>query len=215
MIYLFFGQDYSAKDQKIREIKNKYLISDQAQHYDFDQLDGSKLSAEDLKKSLITLPVILKQRILLIRKIEKLTDQNKEILLTWINEKKAHGVLLLDSDAAELKNAFFKEISLSAQLFSFSLGKKQNVFDMTRAIGSRNGTEALRILNELMEEGDHPLQIMGGLVWFWGKQKSVVSSDKFLKGLKFLQEADLNIKRSRLKPEYAVEMAVVKLVGMI
>lgn len=214
MIYFFFGQDYSAKDQKILEIKNKYLISDQAQHFDFDQLDGSKLSAEDLKKSLIALPAILKQRVLLIRKIEKCTDQNKELLLTWIKEKHSHCVLLLDSDAPELKNAFFKELSLNAQLFTFSLGKRQNVFDMTRAIGSRNGTEALKILNDLMEEGDHPLQIMGGLVWYWRKQKSVLSADKFLKGLKFLQEADLNIKRSRINPEVAVEVAVVKLVGL-
>ncbi len=214
MIYLFFGQDYFEKDQKIIEIKNKHLISDQSQHFDFDQLDGSKLSAEDLKKSLITLPVILKQRVLLIRKVEKCTDQNKELLLNWIKAKHKHSVLLLDVDATELKNAFLKELSSNAQIFSFASKKKLNVFDMTRAMGSRNSTEALRILNQLIEEGDHPLQIMGGLVWYWGKQKAAVSSEHFMKGLQYLEEADVNIKRSRIKPEVAVEMAVVKLVGL-
>ena len=59
------------------------------------------------------------------------------------------------------------------------------------------------------------LQLMGGLVWFWGKLKQRISAEKFKKGLLHLQEADLNIKRSRIKAEYALEVLVVKLCLLI
>ncbi len=215
MIYLFFGQNYTNKDQKIQEIKKKLLSADNSEHFDFDQLDGTKLSAEDLKKSLVAMPAVLKQRVVLIRKIEKLSTQNKDLLLNWIKEKNQNCVLLLDSDEGESKNAFLTKLSANAQVFSFAVGKGKNVFDMTRALSSRNDVEALKILDELLEAGDHPLQIMGGLVWFWGKQKGIVAKAKFEEGLEILQEADLNIKRSRLKPEYAIELLVVKLAGLL
>lgn len=215
MHYFFYGQDYSAKDQKIQEIKEKLLPSQEGIQFDFDQLDGNKLSAEDLKKSLVALPAVLKQRIILIRKIEKLSNQNKDLLISWIKEKHNNCILLLDSDEAETKNAFLSKIASGAQVFSFLLGRVRNVFDMTRSISSRNTAEALKILDELFEEENHPLQVLGGLVWFWGKQKGLIAKNKFEEGLRYLQEADLNIKRSKLKPEYAVEMLVVKLTGIL
>ena len=45
--------------------------------------------------------------------------------------------------------------------------------------------------------------------------KPKVSGDNFKQGLFILQEADLNIKRSRLDPEHAIETAVVKLTELI
>ncbi len=57
----------------------------------------------------------------------------------------------------------------------------------------------------------HPLQIMGALVWYWGKEGKACGKERFERGLKALEEADLNIKRSRLEPQYAVEKLVVEL----
>ena len=51
---------------------------------------------------------------------------------------------------------------------------------------------------------------MGGLVWSWGKARSFARRENFQKGLVALQEADLNIKRSRLAPQQALEVLVVK-----
>ena len=56
---------------------------------------------------------------------------------------------------------------------------------------------------------------MGALVWFWGKSQDRMPGERFRKGLLVLQEADVNIKRSRLKPEYAVEVAVIKLMRLL
>ncbi len=85
---------------------------------------------------------------------------------------------------------------------------------MTRVMAN-DPAQALKILNELLEEGIHPLQIMGGLLWFWGKEKFRLKGDRYNKGLLVLQEADLNIKRSRLLPEHAIEVVVVKLCSLL
>ena len=57
---------------------------------------------------------------------------------------------------------------------------------------------------------------IGGLYWlrgksFTGKEGKTLGKERFERGLKALEEADLNIKRSRLNPQHAVEKAVVEL----
>jgi len=212
MIYLFLGEDSAGKEKKIAEIKKKYLATDSALKLDYELLYGLKIDPSELKKALIALPAISPQRLILIRIIEKLNTQCKEILLDFIASDHKHVVLILDSDETSPKNSFLNKIRVKAEVMRFGRGVvKKNVFDMTRAIEDRDSTGALKILEHLISGGDHPLQIMGGLVWFWGKSKKRLSPDRFKKGLLVLQEADLNIKRSRLKAEYAVEIAVTKL----
>ena len=73
----------------------------------------------------------------------------------------------------------------------------------------------LKILNDVLDHGDHPLQILGALVWFWGKNKPRVNPERFQRGLNELQEADWNIKRSRLRPEHTLEILIVKLCSLV
>jgi hypothetical protein len=154
--------------------------------------------------------------LILIRAVEKLNTQNKKIILDFMQTENPHAVVILDLDGALPQNNFFSTITNSAKAMCFGRGTaKENVFDMTRAMENRNSSDALKILDQLLNEGNHPLQIMGGLVWFWGKSRNRLSGAQFKKGLVVLQEADLNIKRSRLKPEYAVEIAVTKLSSLI
>jgi len=212
MIYLFLGEDREGKEKKIAEIKTKYLPSDSALKLDYELLHGSKSDPSELKKALIALPGISPQRLILIRTIEQLNTQGREVLLDFIGSDHEHVVLILDSDETSPKNSFLNKIKVNAEVMHFGREVvKKNVFDMTRAIEGRDSMGALKILEHLISGGDHPLQIMGGLVWFWGKSKQRLSPDRFKEGLLVLQEADLNIKRSRLKAEYAVEIAVTKL----
>ena len=216
MIYLFLGEDREAKEQKIAEIKKTCLPSDDALKLDYECLYGSKIDPSELKKSLIALPAISSKRLILIRTVEKLNTQNKKILLDFIQSENEHAVLILDSEETSAQNSFMNKISAAAKVMRFGSGTvKKNVFDMTMRMENRDSSGALKILEHLMSGGDHPLQIMGGLVWFWGKSKNRLSTDQFKKGLLVLQEADLNIKRSRINPEYAVEIAVTKLSSLI
>lgn len=216
MIYLLLGDDKDAKDRKIAEIKAKCLADDSALKLDYESLLGAKLDPDVLKKALISLPAVSKRRLILIRSVNKLDTHNKKIILDFIQTENRHAVVILDSDEESGKSSFFNKIHASAKVMRFTTGQsKLNVFDMTRAMDRRDSVGALKILAGLIDDGNHPLQIMGGLVWFWGKLKNKLSREVFKKGLIVLQEADLTIKRSRLKPEYAVEVAVTKLNSLI
>ena len=212
MIYLLIGENGLIKDEKIAEIKNKCLLVPHAHQFDYDVLHAPKLEPADLKKALLTLPSFTTRRLIVIRSIQKLSPHNKELILDFIKQKRDHADLVLDSDDPSSQDGFIKQIIPSAKIVYSEQSSQKNVFDMTKAISQRKSTEALSILSELLSAGIHPLQIMGGLVWFWGKIKPTLSSAKFENGLEMLKEADLNIKRSRLEPEHAIEVAVVKLI---
>lgn len=216
MIYLLLGDDRSAKDRKIAEIKTACLFSDDALKFDYELLSGFKLDPDVLKKALSALPAIAKTRLILIRDVEKLSSHNKNMILDFVLAENRHAELILDSDEFDPKSEFLRDAMPVVRVMRFQRrGEKKDIWSMTKSMESRNPGHALKILNTLLEEGDSPVRILGGLVWFWGSVRSRVSADGFKKGLLVLQEADLNIKRSRLRPEYAVEIAVTKLSSLI
>lgn len=215
MIYLFLGDDGLAKDRAITAIKQKNLPTEEALQFDYEVLHGNKLDSDDLKKSFITFPGAAKKRLIVLRQVEKLNAHNQELVEAFIREKSEHADLVLDVQAADAESAFLKRIAPLTKMQRFGGSIRQSVFDMTNAIAARNVTEALKILDDILEKGDQPLQILGAMVWFWGKQREKISAERFKKGLLMLQEADINIKRSRVKPEYSLEILVTKLSALI
>ncbi|HLD69173.1 MAG TPA: hypothetical protein VJA17_00245 [Candidatus Omnitrophota bacterium] len=211
MTYLFLGENSRAKDEKIGELKKKILTPPQSFQFDYETLHGAKLEEHHLKKALMNLPALAPRRLVVIREGHRLSPKNQEILVQFLEKSYDHAVIILDSNEWDHKNSFVKKIRKMVDLIEFSSTKKIDVFDLTRTIDLKKETEALKILDQLLKEGTHPLQILGALVWFWKKSRGRFSGKKFKEGLLALQEADLNIKRSRLKPEYAVELLVVKL----
>ncbi len=211
MIYLLIGHDLLKKDAKIAEIKNKLFKDPSVLSFDYESLHAHKLDHDDLTKSLLTLPHLAPQRLIVLRQCERLHERNRATILEFLSQRSKTTVLVLDFDELDVKSALFGRLKPLTETTFFGSKKTLNVFDMTRAISSSNAAEALKILYELLGNNTHPLQIMGGLVWYWGKERERLSTQSFHKGLSVLEEADLNIKRSRLKPEYAVEKVVVEL----
>ncbi len=209
--YLLSGEDSLAKDQKIEDIKSKVLLTKEAKEFDCEILYSHKLNAEVLKKSLIAIPAVASQRVVVIHNIQKLNQHNQDIILKYLEANYSHLVLILSNDSAEAKNNFIKQLTPLVKVLRFSKGKKKKVFDLTDEMFKNNGTKALEVLHDLIDEGNHPLQLMGGLIWYWGKEKSKLSAESFEKGLQRMQEADLNIKRNRLKPSEAMEVLVIQL----
>ena len=214
MIYLLLGSDGPAKDRKISEIKTK-AFNVNTFEFDYEVLHAHKLDPLDLKRSFLALPAIAEKRLVVLRQIDRLNPRNKELILEFLRQDLSHVDLIFDSEELEASTAFLKELAKSVQVVHFKKEIPSNVFDMTNAMSARRPTQALAILGDLLTGDIHPLQIMGGLVWFWGKSKNRVSVKSFQKGLSVLQDADLNIKRSRVKPEHALEIAVVKLSSLI
>jgi len=211
MIHLFIGDPTPEKQEQIDQIKTQWQAAKDALGFDYQALYGHRLDVKDFKKALLALPAIASQRLVYIHECEKLSDHCKEIFLEFIASKPTHVIVILDCFSLSDKDSSWTQIRSQAKVFEVRKAVKENVFDLTKKISSGRGAEALKTLDGLFDEGIHPLQIMGGIVWAWGNERSRISSESFEKGLRDLQEADLNIKRSRLKPEQAMEVLVVKL----
>lgn len=214
MHYCFVGENNAEKQKAVDEARDRILTGSDARHFDYEVLYGKKLDAAELKKALIALPAAGQQRLILIHEADKLSKQNEEILIAFFEEDAGHAAVILEAED-KLKSGFQKKISPYVKSFSFEKPEGGSVWDMTNAIGRRRPAEALKILSELMESGQHPLQIMGGLVWFWGKTGQRLRRDRFEKGLLALQEADINIKRSRMQADYTMEVLVVQLCALL
>ncbi len=214
MTYLLLGEDSLAKDQKIAALKKEILPSADALAFDYENFDGTEVEARALRKAFQTLPVLGQRRLIVLRCVHKLDAPAKEMLLQCVAQKRDDVVVVLEAGDTEATNAFMKSLAVHSKVISVATRKRQNVFDVTNALSARDPIEACTVLNNLFAQGDHPLQILGGLIWFWGKSRPRLSDENFRKGLAVLQEADLNIKRSRLKPEHGMELLIVKLAGL-
>lgn len=212
MIYLFLGEPSPSKDQQIALLRDKIMPDQAVRAFDYDALDGYKLDSAVLKQALLALPAVSKKRLILIRNANKLMADQENMLRDFgVPHPSTHVILDWNAGAAKL---FEKKCVGNLKVFRSVVEKKETVFDMTRLM-QRRPEEALKILNQLYADGQHPVQILGALVWFWGTQRNQLSVSNYTKGLQELQEADMRVKRSRLKPEQAVEVALLKLCLLI
>jgi DNA polymerase III delta subunit len=211
LIYLLIGDDLPAKDARIAGIKLKFFKDfPQAEGFDFDNLDAGRLETDALKKAFLALPALAAHRLIVLRQIQKLKSADVRVLLDYCLKPQKYCDLVLESGDIELKGDL-KDLSVSMRAEVFALSRPPDVFDMTRLITARRAAEALKMLDIFFRSNVRPLQIMGALVWYWRKEGRACGKERFEKGLKALEEADLNIKRSRIDPQYAVEKLVVEL----
>lgn len=211
MHYFIIGADSRLKEEQIASLKEKFLPSPDSKKFDCDILYSHKLTAEDLKKALFALPVFSKERLVILRNGEKLQQAHKELIKDFFESAQADTVLILEAEW-DIKEKFVQDMKKYVSVKDCPLPERETIFAVTRMLAAHRQAEAVRLLNDVLEEGTHPLQIMGGLVWFWGnKARAMVDQPHFEKGLLFLQEADLNIKRSKLPPEYALEVLLSKM----
>ena len=214
MTYLFIGANTVDRQTQIAHLKAKWAAHPDALQFDYQVLYGHKLEGKELKKSLLALPAILNERLIMVHEAQELDESCKAILVDCLSASLRHVVLILECTALPSKDSLWDKIRSFAKVHETRPGVKESVFDMTKDMIAGRTTEALQSLNRLYDEGAHPLQIMGGVVWAWGNQRRRVSAENFEYGLRQLQETDLNIKRSRLDPQQAVEILVVKLAAL-
>ena len=212
MIYLLLGEDNQAKDKKIIEIKAVALEHPEASFFDFESLDAFHLTAAELKKSLLALPAFSAKRLILIRHIHKLKLEAAQLIEAFAKSNDKTCDLILETNEG-IKSPL-KEMVPFMKVFSLGVKKQAGVFDITDLMKIGKTTDALKKLHELFDQGEYPLKMIGGLLWYWGKEGRSLGPQKFERGLKAFESADLNIKRSRLMPEYALEKLVVELVEL-
>ena len=215
--YLFIGEDEAIKKNKVDSIKAHYLDKD-LKDIDFEIVysDNKELSPPRFNEILSYLPSNpSKKRIVLIKNIESLSKNNREILIRYLKSPSKSVLLILDSSKLNTDDLFIKELEPFVKKINFKREKELGVFDLTQAIAGRQTTSALRILNTLLNNREKPQSILGAIFWQWDKMEGRLSLDRFRQGLKLLLDADIRIKTGKLKEKLALEMVVIRLSYLI
>ncbi len=207
-IYLLLGDDIPAKETNLEKIKKQFL-ADNLKDFNFDVLYASELSLRVIQEKILFLPFEATKRVILIKQVEDLKKDIKEFLVKFFQEPQDNLIFIFDSDDADLRDEFLSQISKSANIINVGTKPIADVFVLARNIEAKKVTLSLKILRKLLEDGERPERILGGLRARWQKDNRDVLQYKRRIGL-FLK-CDQEIKTGKAKPSYSLEQLVVKL----
>lgn len=208
MVYLFIGQDANSKDIMLKRIKQEHLLG-KTQEFNSDTLYGEELTLKTLQEALLYLPVNAKKRLVVIKNPQGLKQEARAFLLNYAKKPNPGTVLVLDSENPAPKDEFTGQLARHAKVFRFKTEALPDTFVLCRQIESRRPDYALKTLNLLLEKGEKPEWILGGLRYHW--EKTASDSPDSRKRLRLLLSCDMDIKTGRLKPNFALEKLVIAL----
>lgn len=207
-LYIFIGEDALSKEARLKKLKEELLFR-QTQDFNLDILYAGQLELRGLQEKILAIPFKSKQRIIAIKDAEKLTQEIKDFLIKFAQSSDHSVAVVLDINKAPVKDQFIKNISSYAQIIRFKDNLRPDTFSLSRQIEARKTDSALRVLNRLLQEGEKPERILGGLRYAW--QKNAFSPLEAKKRLRALINCDSDIKTGRLKPDFALEKLVISL----
>ena len=210
MVYLLLGQDHLSKDLKLKAIKQENLLKGTEQ-FNFDLLYAKDLALADLQEKLSCLPVKSRKRIVVIREAQNLKPEIKEFILNYAQKPYKQVILVLDADQSLKIDEFISRINRLAKTFYFKEVKLPDTFTLSRSVTLRRPDTALRLLNQLLKQGERPERILGGLRY--SLERETLSASEMKRRVKLLLDADIDIKTGRLKPLFALEKLVISLCG--
>jgi DNA polymerase III delta subunit len=209
-VYLLIGQDIAAKEIQLKKIKQEFLPP-QLQDFNQDILYAQEITLKDIQERFLSIPLKSAKRIVVIKDAHSLDKESRDFLLAFSKKPNKQLILVLDFTQYDYKDEFIKEICAYARLLRFKETVNPDTFALNRQIELRKTDSALRLLNQLLKNGEAPERILGGLRYAWEKQdiQSLIGRRK----LKLLLGADLEIKTGRLRPAFALEKLVISLCG--
>lgn len=212
MVYLFVGQDIPAKDAALKRIKEKFLPP-KLIDFNFDILYTDELSLEALQEKLLFLPVGAPKRVVLIRNAQDLEEEQKDFILRWALKENKNLLLILDFPQQKENAKFINALNNNAQVMRFKEDIPLNAFNLSRQIEYRYTEGALKILKNLIKEGQKPEMILGALRY--SLQSNTLSPLLLRRRIKLLLNCDIEIKTGRFKPVFALEKLVVNLCALV
>lgn len=215
--YLFIGQDaisiegLSKKHAILEQIKDQFLAK-KTEDFNLDILYSKDLSLKDLQEKLLFLPLNSKTRVVVIKEAQSLKEDIKGFISEYVKKQQGRVILVLDMERQEPKDAFVGSILNYAKVYHFNEPARLDAFTLGHSIDNRSYEQALRILNQLLQKGEKPERILGGLRFTF--EKNAASPLETRKRLKLLLNCDIDIKTGKLKPVFALEKLIVDLCGL-
>jgi DNA polymerase III delta subunit len=211
MVYLFIGQDSPAKDIALKHIKEESLPQGLEQ-FNFDLLYAEDLPLKTLQERLLSIPVKSSKRILVIKNAEGLKKDSEAFIMEWSKVERPNIILVLDIGQQDKKGQFIKNINRYAKVIRFKEILPSSTFTLSRQIEERRADNALRILSQLIHEGERPERILGGLRY--SIENNIKNAVGLRRRMRLLLNCDIEIKTGRLKPVFALEKLVVNLCAL-
>ena len=209
MIYLFAGEDEPAKQERISSLKKQLFPAD-TESFNYDSFYAKELNLTLLKELLGRLPVLAKQRLLVIKDILKLKPDIQEYILSRLKDLPQNIILILDvSKTSAEASRFISALLKAAKVINFKSPPETNAFDLARAIERKAAESALNMLADLFANGERPERILGALRYQFVRPGA--SPEESRNKIQLLLETDNNLKTGRIKPVFALEALVVKL----
>lgn len=211
MLYLLLGQDSLSKDEQLRKIKQEFL-SPHLEQFNLDTLYGKELGLKGLQEALLRLPAAgAAKRVIVLRDAQSLAAEVKDFILTYVQNPSSCVVLVIEAATAN-KDEFISRLLRYGKVLRFKETEEPDTFVLSRQITARRPDQALKILSQLLKNGERPERILGGLRYAWEKETLPVLAARAR--LKLLVRCDLEIKTGRLKPVFALEKLVVGLCAL-
>lgn len=210
-VLLFIGQDSLSKAKLLNTIKQEFLEKE-IQAFNEDILYARDLTLQSLQEKLLFLPLKSTRRLVVIRDAERLKEDLRHFLLAYAKKSHTHAVLIVDFESFNPKDDFLRQLAQRGRTYRFKEQQQADAFALYRYIALKNSAKALTVLNQLLEHGEKPEKILGGLRYAWEKEASNPAQKKST--LKLLLHCDIDIKTGRLKPAFALEKCVVNLCSL-
>ena len=207
LVYLLVGQESQFCDQLITEIKEEFLPK-AFRDFNLDRLYAKGLRLEDIQEKILCLPFKSKKRILIIRNAQQLSPGAKKFLMDYVRGPQPHIILILEIEKRDPRDEFVNSVLKYAKSF-VKEEPRLDAFTLAYQIDSRKPALALKVLHQLLEKGERPERILGGLRYSW--ENRVPNPLETRKRLKALLACDIDIKTGRLKADFALEKLVVYL----
>ncbi len=210
MVYLLIGADVAAKETQLKKIKQEFLPKE-LQDFNLDTLYAKEITLRDIQERFLAIPLKSARRIIVIKDAGSLGEESRDFFLAYSKKPHKQLVLVLDFEHYDYKDEFTRGISPHARILRFKETAKPDTFALSRQIELRKADFALRLLNQLLKDGQAPERILGGLRYAW--EKRGMEGQDARKKLKLLLGCDIEIKTGRLAPAFALEKLVVSLCG--
>ncbi|MFH1355363.1 MAG: hypothetical protein ABIH19_04360 [Candidatus Omnitrophota bacterium] len=208
MTYLLLGQDSFSKSTQLNKIKEEFLAQGM-EHFNYDVLYAKELNLRLLQERLLSLPVESPKRIIVIKGAQNLKEDSKSFLTRYVKSPFKKIILILDIEQQSKSDAFLNNISRYVKTIRFAQVREPDTFSLSRSIELKKPDNALRVLDQILKNGERPERILGGLRYAW--ERSVTTPAESKRRLSLLLGCDKEIKTGRLKPVFALEKLVVSL----
>ncbi|MDD5044018.1 MAG: hypothetical protein PHH69_04590 [Candidatus Omnitrophica bacterium] len=209
MVYLFIGEDESAKKEKLQQIKSEFL-NPASSEFNYDLLYAKETDVLSLQEILSRLPVNSPKRLVVLKEAQKSSQKIKDFLLEYVKAKHNDVILVLDIARQDARDSFLKGLSVHAKVINLGTAVYTSTFKLCDDLERKRISAALGILHQLLSEGEKPERILGGLRYCWERNYGLNPREK-ARRLNLLLNCDIDIKRSRLKADFSLEKLLISL----